>query len=212
VVVVDLPKSGQAAVLYGMRGLSRTDKDYFPLLVANSVFGGGYSARLSAEIRIKRGLSYGASSGYGQRLGVGPIVASAQTKNTTAVQVAGLIETELLRLGSTEVPADELAARTASLIGGFGRSVESVAGLSGQMSQLASFRLPLNKVETYVADVASVTPAQLRDVAKRIYDPKAANVVIAGDADTFFADMKKKYPDAERIPADKLNLDSASLK
>jgi len=212
VVVVDLPKTGQAAVLYGMRGVSRTDKDYFPLLVANSVFGGGYSARLSAEIRIKRGLSYGASSGFGQRLGVAPIVASAQTKNETAVQVASLIETELLRLGSTDVPADELTARTASLIGGFGRSVESVAGLSGQMSQLASFRLPLNKVETYVADVSAVTPAQVRDIAKRYYDPKTANVVIAGDADTFFADVKKKYPEAERIQADKLNLDSASLK
>lgn len=212
VVVVDLPKAGQAAVLYGMHGLPRTDKEFFPLLVANSVFGGGYSARLSTEIRIKRGLSYGAVSGYGQRLGVAPIIASAQTKNTTALQVAELMEAELVRLGTTDVPPDELTARTASLVGGFGRAVETVAGLSGQMSQLASFNLPLSMLQSYVSDVSSVSAAQVKDVARRIYDPKAASVVIAGDAATFFADVKKKYPDAERIPADKLNLDSANLK
>lgn len=212
ILVVDLPKAGQAAVLYGMHGLPRTDSDYFPLLVANSVFGGGYSARLSTEIRIKRGLSYGATSGYGQRLGIGPIIASAQTKNATAVQVAGLMETELVRLGSTDVPPDELTARTASLVGGFGRSVETVAGLSGQMSQLASFNLPLTMLQSYVRDVSSVSATQVREVAGRFYDPKTANVVIAGDAETFFADIRKKYPDAERIPADKLNLDSATLK
>ena len=60
-IVVDLPDSGQAAVSLGLRGLARTDANYFPVLVANSVLGGGYSARLNNEIRIKRGLSRSAT-------------------------------------------------------------------------------------------------------------------------------------------------------
>ncbi|MEQ1753142.1 MAG: pitrilysin family protein [Micropepsaceae bacterium] len=212
IVVVDLPKSGQAAVAFGTHGLARTDETFFPLLVANTVLGGGYSARLNQEIRIKRGLSYGASSSFSQRLAPAPIVAIAQTKNTTAVEVVDLMETELNRLGTTDISQDELTARSAALIGGFGRTVETASGLSAQLSQLASFNLPLTKLQSYVADVSAVTPAQVRAIAARIYDPKAANVVIAGDGEIFFSALKKKKPDAERIPADKLNLDSATLK
>lgn len=212
IVVVDLPKSGQAAVAYGMRGLARTDAEFFPLLVANSVLGGGYSARLNAEIRIKRGLSYGANSSFSHRLAPGPIIASAQTKNTTAVQVVDLVEAELTRLGSTNVPADELTARAASLIGGFGRNVETASGLAQQMSDLASFHLPLEKLQSYVADVSAVTVTQVKSVAARTYNPKSASIVVVGDAEIFFSGLKKKKPDAERIPVDKLNLDSATLK
>lgn len=212
VVVVDLPKSGQAAVAFGTHGVARTDDSFFPLLVANTVLGGGYSARLNQEIRIKRGLSYGASSGFAQRQAPAPIVAIAQTKNTTAVEVVDLMEAELTRLGSTDIAQDELTARSASLIGGFGRSVETASGLSAQLSQLASFNLPLSKLQSYVTDVAAVTPAQVKSIAAKIYDPKSASIVIAGDGEVFFNALKKKKPDAERIPADKLNLDSATLK
>jgi zinc protease len=211
IVVVDLPKSGQAAVAFGLHGLARTDANFFPLLVTNAILGGGYSARLNQEIRIKRGLSYGANSGFGQRDAPGPIIASAQTKNTTAVDVVNLVEAELVRLGSTDVATEELTARSATLIGSFGRSVETASGVSAQLSQLASFGLPLTKLQSYVADVSAVTPAQVKQIGATIFDPKAATIVVTGDGSVFFDALKKKKPDAERIPADKLNLDSATL-
>ncbi|HEX6161136.1 MAG TPA: pitrilysin family protein, partial [Thermoanaerobaculia bacterium] len=84
VVVVDMPDAGQAAVVIGRQGIRRTDATYLPALVANSVLGGGYSARLNQEIRIKRGLSYGARSAFSPRADVGPFTASTQTKNESA--------------------------------------------------------------------------------------------------------------------------------
>ncbi|MFN9544436.1 MAG: M16 family metallopeptidase [Alphaproteobacteria bacterium] len=210
-LVVDLPGSGQAAVTFGMRGVARTDADFFPLLVTNAVLGGGYSARLNQEIRIKRGLSYGAGSGFTQRLAPGPIVASAQTKNTTAPEVVDLMAAEFTRLGTTDVTADELAARASSLIGTFGRNVETASGLSSELSDLAAFSLPLVKLQTYVKDVSAVTPAQVKATAARVYDPKAATIVVVGDAKAFFNALKAKRPATVRIPADKMNLDSPSL-
>ena len=211
-LLVDLPKSGQAAVTFGTRGVARTDAQFFPLLVANSILGGGYSARLNQEIRIKRGLSYGANSSFGQRWAPGPVVASAQTRNDAAVQVVELMDSELTKIGTSLVTPEELAARSASLIGGFGRSVETVSGLAGQLSQLASFDLPLEKLQSYVADVSAVTPEQVKAIAAQIYNPKTANIVVVGDGDVFFSAFKKKRQDVERIPADQLNLDSPTLK
>lgn len=210
-LVVDLPKSGQAAVTMGMLGVARTDADYFPAMVTNAVLGGGYSARLNLEIRVKRGLSYGAGSSMPSRMAPGPIMTSAQTKNQTAVQVVELMQQELTKLGTTPVAQDELTARASSLIGGFGRDVETVSGLSSQLSTLAAFNIPLDKLQTFVADVAAVTPDQVRATAARLFDPKRASIVVVGDGTEFYDAFKKKLPTAERIPVDKLNLDSATL-
>jgi zinc protease len=211
-LVIDIPKIGQAAVLMGRIGPSRTAVDYFPTLVANDVLGGGYSARLNEEIRIKRGLSYGASSSLASRRFGAPIVAGAQTRNDAVAQVVELLRGELDNLGSESIPDDELGNRKAVLIGEFGRSVETVGGLAGQLSELAQFGLPLSKLQTYASDVAAVSAEQAEAAARAHFDPAAASLVVAGDASVFRAQLKAKYPELETISIDKLNLDSATLK
>jgi zinc protease len=210
-VVVDLPRSGQAAVSFGLRGLARTDADFFPALVANSILGGGYSARLNQEIRIKRGLSYGARSVLSERLAPGPIVAIAQTRNDAALQVVDLMEIELRKLGVAPTSAAEIGARQASLVGSFGREVETTSGIADRLTQMASFDLPLDSLQSFVADVSAVTPEQVQALAARLYDPKGASLVVVGDGSVFFPALKKNRPDVERIPIDDLNLDSATL-
>ena len=211
-IVIDLPQTGQAAVSMGMRGVSRQDADYFPLLVANNVLGGGYSARLNAEIRIRRGLSYGAGSSLAARMAPGPIVASAQTRNDAAVQVYQLMRAEIARIGAEAAPAAELSARKAVLIGSFGRSVETTAGLAGQISTLALFGLPPERLNTYVADITAVTPEQARAAAARYFVLDRADVVVVGDAQHFYDGLRRLRPNAERIPVDQLNLDREALR
>jgi zinc protease len=211
-IVVDLPQTGQAAVLMGLRGVSRTDADYFPLLVANNVLGGGYSARLNTEIRIRRGLSYGAGSSLSARMAPGPIVASAQTRNDAAVQVYELMRAEIDRIGDAPTPEAELTARKAVLIGSFGRSVETTSGLAGQISTLALYGLPPERLGTYVADITNVTPAQAQAAAARYFNPDAADVVVVGDAQHFYDALRRVRRNAERIPASELNLDEEELR
>ena len=91
VVVIDLPGTGQAAVNLAKPGIPRSDPDYYPGIVANAVLGGGYSSRLNLEIRVKRGLSYGASSNVSANRTTGSFLAAAQTKNETARQLIDLI-------------------------------------------------------------------------------------------------------------------------
>jgi zinc protease len=211
-IVVDLPQTGQAAVAMGVRGVARTDADYFPLLVANNVLGGGYSARLNNEIRIRRGLSYGASSSLQARMAPGPIVAAAQTRNDAAVQVYELMRAEIERIGREAAPEAELTARKAVLIGSFGRSVETTAGVAGQISALALYGLPPERLNTYVSDVTSVTPDQARAAAARYFDVSRADVVVVGDAQHFYDGLRRVRPNAERIPVSELDLDREALR
>jgi zinc protease len=211
-IVIDLPKSGQAAVGFGMHSLARSDPDFFSALVINSVLGGGYSARLNQEIRIKRGLSYGAGSSLSQQLAPGSIIALTQTRNDAAVQVVELMEQELAKLGRAQAPEVELAARKANLIGSFGREVETASGISSQLALLAALDLPLGKLQSYVSDVQAVTAEQARTVAARLFDPNKATLVVVGDGAAFFKSLREKRTKVERIPIDTLNLDSPNLK
>lgn len=64
-IFVDKPERTQTQILIGGLGAHPNDQDYFPLLVANTVFGGTFTARLTHEVRAKRGWSYGAYSSLG---------------------------------------------------------------------------------------------------------------------------------------------------
>jgi zinc protease len=125
--------------------------------------------------------------------------------------VVELMSAELARLGSQTIPEAELASRKAVLIGGFGRSVETTGGLAGQLSSLAQFGLPLDNLQRYAADISAVTPEQVAAAARTHFAPTTAAVVVVGDATVFGAKLKAKYPKAERIGVDKLNLDSPTL-
>jgi zinc protease len=210
IVVVDMPGAGQAAVVFARRGIARTDPDYFSGIVANSILS-GYSGRLNQEIRIKRGLSYGARSSLDVRRDVGPFVASAQTKNQSGAEVASLLVGELTRLSSEPVSATELTPRKAVLIGGFGRSLETTEGMVAQIASLALYGLDLAEINNYINNVQAVTPAGIQKFAGARLGVGDANIIIVGDAKDFIEPLRKQFPNVEVIKRDELDLNSSTL-
>ena len=212
VIVVDLPGAGQAGVVVARPGVARRDPNYYALIGANAVLGTGYSSRLNQEIRIKRGLSYGAGSVAAARRMVGPIAAAAQTKNPSAPEVVSLIVSEMARIGREPVPAGELETRKAVLLGAFGRATETTGGISAILASYIGDEVPLSELKRYTPAVAAVDPAAVQAVAAKFLDPGAASIVVVGDAKQFVDELRKTYPDLELIPASALKLDSPTLK
>ena len=210
VVVVDMPEAGQAAVVVGRQGISRTDPGYFRALVANSVLGGGYSSRLNQEIRIRRGLSYGAGSAFRMRVQPGPFTAAAETKNESAPEVVAIILDEIGRLATSEVAAAELVPRKAVLIGEFAQSLEKTSGIVDQLSVLALNGLSPGEINRYIQGVEAVTAAEVRESAKA--KMTGTHVVIVGDAAKFIEPLRERYPDTEVIPAGDVDLASPALR
>ena len=212
VVVVDMPAAGQAAVVVGRPGLPRNDPSYHLSLVTNSILGGGYSSRLNEEIRIKRGLSYGASSSFDLRRDVGPFTATVQTKNESAGEVAGLVVDELNKLGTTPVEDAELGPRKAVLIGGFGRQLETNAGIVGRIATLALYGISLDQINRYISGVQNVTAADVQKFAAKHLGGNDASIVIVGDAKKFLPKLQERFKNVEVIPIDELDVNSATLR
>jgi zinc protease len=211
VVVVDKPDAGQAAVMVARLGIERTSTDYFGGVVANSVLS-GYSGRLNQEIRIKRGLSYGAVSQLDTRRNVGPFVATAQTKNQSAVQVADLLLGEVGRLATAAVPDVELSPRKAVVVGNFARNLETAAGLVSQVATLAVYGIDFNEINRYIGNVQNIQASDVQRFAGTHLEAKSTSVVIVGNAKEFLTELRQKYPQVEVIPVAELDLNAPMLK
>jgi zinc protease len=221
-LVVDLPDSGQASVNYTIstsqgrvdgNGSKIVSSDiFYPALVFNSVLGGGYSSRLNQEIRIKRGLSYGAGSSFAWRSDSSNFSTRTQTDNKTAAEVAELVLTEIQKMFDSNIDPNELAPRKLVLTGDFGRELETTAGLANAVAALYTYDLPLGVLRTHIQNVNSVTNAQIRTFANSSL--KNGDMIIVGDYKIFKDDLAKRFPNMkiEVIKADELDMSSENLR
>ncbi len=206
-VVIDLPGSGQASVSYhkNINALPRSSSSYYSANVLNSVLGGGYSSRLNQEIRIKRGLSYGAGSGFSWRGWKTNFGTRTQTKNESAPEVATLVIDELKRLSDQDVAEEELIPRKAVLTGNFGRSLETTGGLAAAVADLYLFNLPTSELNKYMPSVDAVTDAQIKTFATE--NLLGGDIIIVGDYTKFKDDLAKRFPDTKFEVIEAANLD-----
>jgi zinc protease len=213
-LVVDLPGSGQASVNFyrPIRTIGRSAKEYYAASVLNSLLGGGYSSRLNQEIRIKRGLSYGAGSAFGWRGDATNFSTRTQTKNQSAAEVAELVIAELKRLAETDAAETELNPRRLVLTGGFGRNLETTGGLTAALADLYSFGIPTGELNKYMTSVTGVSSSNVKDFASKYLHE--GEIIIVGDYSIFKDDLAKRFPDMkiEVIKADELDITKNNLR
>ncbi len=181
------------------RRSSADSPDYYAGLVTNAALGTGFVSRLNREIRIKRGLSYGARSALDSRRNGGSFFASAQTKNESAAEVAGLLQSELKRLGTEPVQGEELKSRQAVLTGGYARNLETNRGLVAQIASLVTYDRPLDTVNKFIPTINAITAADVSAFAAK-YFATPPSLVIVGKAPDFLEALKKDFPDVRGHP------------
>ena len=207
VAVIDMASAGQAGVALALPLPARRGTDRATGAVLNTVLGNGYSSRLNLEIRVKRGLSYGAGSQIEARRENGLFSASVQTKNESAAEVVQLLNGEIDRIMQTPVPADELAARKATLIGGFSRSVETTAGLAGAIRGLVATGRSPAELKTQIATLEAVSAEDVQRYAAANLGAAGRRIAVAGVASRFAPALAAQSPGLVTVPQAELDFE-----
>jgi zinc protease len=211
-VLIDMPGAGQSGVAVAAPFVTSDAADRRTGLVAQAVLGGGYSARLNQEVRIKRGLSYGVSASAESFERGGMFSAQAQTNHPTAAQVLQILRGEVARLADAPPAADELAARQATLIGGFARRLETNGGVSALVvNQLAQGR-PLADLAAHVPALRAVTPAQVQAFAREHWAAGQLRAVVVGDLSAAGPALAALAPQALTLKMADLDLEQPGLR
>jgi zinc protease len=182
IYLVDRPGSAQSNIVIANEAITRTNRDYFPLLLMHTILGANASSRLFMNLREHKGYTYGAYSSLDARRLAGTFRATAEVR--TAVTGASLHEFfyELDRIRNEAVSADEITNAKSYLTGVFPIRIETQDGLIDQLVNIKMFDLPDDYLRTYRERVNAVTTDEIQTVAQKYVTPDAAAIVIVGDA------------------------------
>jgi zinc protease len=193
-VMVNRPGSVQSAIRMGRPTLKATDPDYYPLVVANTIFGGSFGARLTKNIREDKGYTYSPFSQASTYEVGGLLEVSADVRND--VTGATLLETfyELDRMAATNPTAEELETAKRYQAGLYLLRNQIQGSVARTLSSNWVKGLPPEALAEFVPKVRAVTPEQIRHAGRTYFPARMQTVVIVGDVEKVKAEVEQFGP------------------
>jgi zinc protease len=181
ILVINKPGITQSQIRIGNIAVGQKTPYYFPLLLANTILGGGFTSRLMDEIRVKRGLSYGAGSylsqyGFGGYFGVYTF-----TKNNTLRETIDVALAEIDKMRNAVVGEEELEKAVRYLGGLFPFDVETSVDVAWWLARIRYYHLNRSFVEDYRKEIAAVSSGDVWRAVKKFFHSKDCSILILTD-------------------------------
>ena len=212
--LLDKPDAVQTQIRLGKFSIRRSDPDYLPLEVTNHIFGGSYNSRLNTEVRIKKGLTYDASSSLNAHRYAGSLSVNTFTRTETTVEALKLVMNLLGGMANGEITQQELNFARDYLAGVYPISSETAEQVADRVLIAAAFELPADYNQTYPAKVRAMSLEQVQATARKYFTAKDLDIVLAGNVGAFRDSLKKEFPNAQfvEIPFDQIDVVSPDLR
>lgn len=168
-VIIDKPDVTQTQIRFGNKGMKVNDKDHYAVQVANTVFGSGFTSRLVEEIRVKRSLSYGASSSFAAYQDGGTYLISTFTKNSTVKEVFDVLFTELKKYREKGPTDKEILKAKNYLIGDFARDLQSPEMLTMYIADMVFYKRGDSYLADWVNNIRNVTRSEIENVIQKYF-------------------------------------------
>jgi zinc protease len=179
----------QPNAVFALPGLLRSDPDYLPAYVANYILGGGgFSSRLTNEVREKRGLTYDVSTDVPALRKAGIIEGAVATRADAMNQTLAAVRDTMAKFAAEGPTAQELADAKTYLTGSYPLAFSSNAGIAGQLNSFQRAGMPVDYVAKRNTLIGAITLDDVKRVAKKWFDPRRMTIVVAGT----MTDNKKK--------------------
>jgi predicted Zn-dependent peptidase len=179
--VIDRPGAVQSTIYLGLPTIDPSNPDFLPLVVTDAILGGSFGSRITSNIREQKGYTYSPNSQLSSRYRDAYWVETADvtTKDTGASlkEIFGEID----RLGKEAPSAQELRGIQNYLGGLFILRNSTRQGIIGQLAFMDLHGLPEDYLNTYVARINAVTPADVQRIAAKYIQGGSATIIIAGD-------------------------------
>lgn len=200
VLLVDKPDATQSYFWIGNVGVSKRYDKHAALELANTVFGGSFTSMLNEELRIKSGLSYGASSSIQQPSQPGPLAIASFTRTEATVQAIDLALATLSRFRENGLDAEQLASARHYVLGQYPLDLETAEQLTGQVAIVEFYGVGRAYVDDFTKNIQAVDVQSVHDVIDAVYpSPDDLVFVIIGNASAI-RDQVAKYGTVTEMP------------
>ncbi|WP_432076999.1 M16 family metallopeptidase [Streptomyces wuyuanensis] len=171
-------RTEQAHVVLGVPGLARTDDRRWALGVLNTALGGGMSSRLFQEVREKRGLAYSVYSYTSGFADCGLFGVYAGCRPNQVHDVLKICRNELDRVAGEGLADDEIDRAIGQLSGSTVLGLEDTGALMNRIGKSELCWGTQMSVDDMLANIAAVTPDDVRAVAREVLGQRPSLSVI----------------------------------
>jgi predicted Zn-dependent peptidase len=174
----------QSTIMLGLKVPDPSNADWVALEVTDSLLGGSFASRITANIREQKGYTYSPGSAIDTHPGDARWYETADvtTKDTGAALKEIFFEIDRLRKEAP--PAAELQGIKNNLAGIFVVQNASRQGVIGRLAFVDQHGLGEQYSATYVKKVMAVTPQDVQRIANQYLTPDKMTLVVVGDTKT----------------------------
>lgn len=191
--------STQSHVMIGQVGVKRNDPDLVALSVGNEMLGGGgFNALLMKELREKRGLTYGAYSGFTAMRSNGPFIISYSTRGDQAVDSIQVAQQTLRDFMRQPIDQNLLDETKEGILNGYPLSLASNESINNYLAMIGFYNLPLTYMSDYPQKIQAVSAGQIHDAMQAHINPDKMLTVVVGQP---FDSKRLNQPIAPATPA-----------
>lgn len=194
----------QTVVRMGHLGLEKNNPDQYAVRVMDYILGGGFTSRLTQEIRSNQGLAYHAGSRFdiGRRF-PGTFIAETETKSGSTIKAIGLMKEIIAGMTKAPVSNEELQLAKDAIINSFIFGFARADSIVNQQARLEYYGFPPGYLENFRDNIAKVTREDVLRVSRTYLHPDAFTIMVVGD------DKKFDQPLATVGPVREIPLETA---
>lgn len=199
---INMPNAVQSEIIAeNVINLEMSNPDYYALLLANDILGGGGEGNLFLNLRENKGWTYGSYSRIGAGKDVSRFSATASVRNeVTDSSVVEMLK-EIKMMGAKPVDAKRLSNAKAKYNGRFILALESPQTIANYALNIETEDLDEDFYKDYLKKINAVTPADIQRVANKYLKADNTRVVVVGKGSEVLESLKTvKDPSGKVIP------------
>lgn len=172
----------QSVAIFGHVGIPQDHPDFFPAFLLNQVMGaGGFESRLTQEVRVKRGLTYGIYSYLSTKKLAATYQGSVSSANDRISEAIDVVRDEWRDISENGVTVEELEDAKLYLTGAYPLRFDGNGQIAGILVGMQRQNLPIDYIPTRNDKVNAVTLEQANAVARWLYQPENLHFVVVGE-------------------------------
>lgn len=176
----------QSVIRMGHLGLEKSNPDQYAVRVLDYILGGGFTSRLTQEVRSNQGLAYHAGSRFDiGRSFPGSFTAETETKSASTAKAIALMQGIIAGMTTAPVSDAELQLAREAIINSFIFGFTRADSIVTQQARLELFDYPRGYLENFRDNIAKVSAADILRVAKKYLHPEAMTIMVVGDESKF---------------------------
>jgi predicted Zn-dependent peptidase len=172
--------SQQTHLVFGSSTVAHADPRRYPLMLIDTLLGGGMSSRLFQRIREELGLAYSVYTFQSFHVNAGTHGVYVATAPETAEQATTAVREELSRVAREGIPEAELQLGKQQLKGQVTLSMESVSSRMYRAAGVELFGEPFVPIDEVLAKIDAITVDDTKAVCSEFFPPERQTLVSLG--------------------------------